>query len=320
MCLLHDSEDYGMLSWSLKEIAQAVGAPIKLLNELVLKGVLKGGDGQHEALVYIPRSGRQTGDPITLIESGQGSLWYSSRMVEDEHVRQKRGNQELHKSSPNKSPKGGLGDDIKQPPNKSTIPPKSDLPTSSSTSSSKNKEIAAAANNSPGVDPVDNSPPPQNDFKNKTTAERSVEIAVQVRQWESARGKSSRAAGNSPHIEVWTDHEITDRQLREAYDLAVEDRIRNEDSGPISPAFLDVFVAKVFQQSESKSALNRPGAITTSKPWQATWSGILAKAAELGIEKQDGEFDPQFKERVFAAAQMTEQEKSVLRADHGVSV
>ena len=169
-------------------------------------------------------------------------------------------------------------------------------------------------------DPVDNSPPPQNDFKNKTTAERSVEIAVQVRQWESARGKSSRAAGNSPHIEVWTDHEITDRQLREAYDLAVEDRIRNEDGGPISPAFLDVFVAKVFQQSESKSALNRPGASTTSKPWQATWSGILAKAAELGIEKQDGEFDPQFKERVFAAAQMTEQEKSVLRADHGVSV
>lgn len=309
-----------MLSWSLKEIAQAVGAPIKLLNELVQKGVLKGGDGQHEALVYIPRSGRQTGDPITLIESGQGSLWYSSRMVEDEHVRQKRGNQELHKSSPNKSPKGGLGDDIKQPPNKSTIPPKSDLPTSSSTSSSKNKEIAAAAYNSTQVDPVGNSPPPQPDnSKNKTETERCLEIAVQVRQWETARGKNARPMTNSPHIEVWVDNGVTDQQLREAYDMAVQDRARYADDGPINAAFLDIFLAKILFTSQGTSALNRV-ASSVCKPWQSTWSGILAKAVELGIQKQDGEHDPQFKTRVFAAAQMTDQEKSILRADHGVSV
>ena len=139
MCLLHDSEEYGLLRWPLKEIAQAIGAPIKLLNELVAKGVLKGGDKGHDALIYIPRSGRKDGAPVTLIPCGDDSMWFSSRMVIDEHVRQKKANHELYKDSPNYSPKPPIG----EAPIKSSMPPKSDLPTSTSTSTSKDLKHTA---------------------------------------------------------------------------------------------------------------------------------------------------------------------------------
>ncbi len=92
MCLLHDSDRYGALAWSLKEIAQALGCPISLLKELVEKGVMKGCDaGDCEPYIYTPRSGRRDGDPVTLIASQKGPLWYSSRMVRDEYVRTNAG-------------------------------------------------------------------------------------------------------------------------------------------------------------------------------------------------------------------------------------
>lgn len=114
LCLLHDSDEYGLLRWTLKEMAQAIGAPVKLLTELAQKGVLKGADkGTIEPYIYAPRSGRKTGDPVTLVPTQAGPLWYSSRMVRDEHVRQARGNGvgfgEGVSSTPKPSPKGGLG-------------------------------------------------------------------------------------------------------------------------------------------------------------------------------------------------------------------
>lgn len=91
MCLMHDSENYGILRWNLKEIAQAIGAPMKLLNELVSKGVIKGADKQHDGLFYTPISGRKPGPTVTLVEAGNGPFWMSSRMVIDEYKRQQRG-------------------------------------------------------------------------------------------------------------------------------------------------------------------------------------------------------------------------------------
>ena len=46
----------------------------------------------------------------------------------------------------------------------------------------------------------------------------------------------------------------------------------------------------------------------------------MAKGEELGIVQDSGELAPTFKVRVFAAAQLSEGEKSMLRADYGVSV
>jgi hypothetical protein len=92
LCLLHDQADYGILRWPLKEIAQAVGCSLPMLHGLVAKGVLKG-DDKHlsSAFVYIPRSGRKDGEPVTLVAVQDGPVWYSSRMVRDEYVRTVRG-------------------------------------------------------------------------------------------------------------------------------------------------------------------------------------------------------------------------------------
>src|SRR5260363_208872 len=59
MCLMHDSEEYGILRWTLKEIAQADGCPASTLKALRVKGVLKGADRSEtcEPFIYTPRSG-----------------------------------------------------------------------------------------------------------------------------------------------------------------------------------------------------------------------------------------------------------------------
>lgn len=94
MGLMHDSDQYGVLHWPLKEIAQALGAPQKLVQELAIKGVMKGRDkGLIEAFIYSPRHGRKDGEPKVLLASQEGPVWYSSRMVRDEHLRSIRGEQ-----------------------------------------------------------------------------------------------------------------------------------------------------------------------------------------------------------------------------------
>lgn len=119
MCLLHDQEPYGIARWPLAEIAQAVGCPVAKLKNIAAKGVLKGDDKKlTEALIYTPRSGRKNGAPVTLIEVQDGPIWYSSRMVEDEHKRIIRGE---HGATPKDAPKppfgDGIDDDIGAPPN-----------------------------------------------------------------------------------------------------------------------------------------------------------------------------------------------------------
>jgi hypothetical protein len=121
MCLLHDSEVYGVLRWPLKDIARAVGCQPAFLRELIDKGVLKGADvGKTcEAFVYVPRSGRKEGDPVVLVPATLGPIWYSSRMVRDEYVRTVRGastrfgegDGDSSKATLKPSPKGGIGED-----------------------------------------------------------------------------------------------------------------------------------------------------------------------------------------------------------------
>jgi hypothetical protein len=90
--LLHDSDNYGVLAWPLKEIAQALGAPLKALKELVDKGVLYGIDkGVCEPFIYTPVSGRVKGEPVALVPAQQGPMWFSPRMVRDEYVRNRAG-------------------------------------------------------------------------------------------------------------------------------------------------------------------------------------------------------------------------------------
>lgn len=111
MCLMHDSDEYGVLRWPLKEIAQAAGASMSHVRELVDKSVLKGSDKQlSEPFVYVPRSGRKEGDPVTLLDTQAGPIWYSSRMVKDEYVRTIRGESSRFGEASKDAPKPPFGD------------------------------------------------------------------------------------------------------------------------------------------------------------------------------------------------------------------
>jgi hypothetical protein len=130
MCLFHDSEEYGVLRWPLKEIIQAAGVSRKSVNELIQKGVMKGSDKDAAPYVYTPRHAGKDGTPATLVEADGGPCWYCSRFVRDEWVRQRRGNATQF-SAENQPPK--------RTPNSPPIPPigdeSGDGPSSASSSS-----------------------------------------------------------------------------------------------------------------------------------------------------------------------------------------
>jgi hypothetical protein len=128
LCLLHDQPEYGVLRWPLKEVAQAVGCSVAALQSLVTKGVIKGDEkALSEPFVYIPRSGRKNGEPVTLVPTQDGPIWFSSRMVKDEYVRTIRGESTR------------FGDGNGEAPTDSPKPPFGDGSSSSSSSSSSNK-------------------------------------------------------------------------------------------------------------------------------------------------------------------------------------
>lgn len=91
ICLLHDSDEYGVCRWPLAELCHAAGVPLKLGEELRDKSVLKGGDVTITEFSHTTRhAGQDTGTHI-LIQSSPGPCWYSSRMVRDEWLRLTRG-------------------------------------------------------------------------------------------------------------------------------------------------------------------------------------------------------------------------------------
>jgi hypothetical protein len=135
MCALHDSDDsYGLMRWPLKEIATTVGASMAHVRELVEKGVLRGSDSElTQPLVYQARTGRKLGPAVTLVPSQPGPVWFSKRMVIDEHVRTIRGD-----ASKFGAPEGAAP---KAPPTGAPKPPFGDGSSTSSPSPASLKEI-----------------------------------------------------------------------------------------------------------------------------------------------------------------------------------
>jgi hypothetical protein len=91
LCALHDSDEYGIIRFPLRELASVIHCPVGLLQELAGKFVLKGSDGHCSPFIYVPRHAGKDGPPVTLIEENDGPCWYSSRMVRDEYVRSRSG-------------------------------------------------------------------------------------------------------------------------------------------------------------------------------------------------------------------------------------
>jgi hypothetical protein len=160
LCLLHDQIEYGVLRWSTKEIAQAIGASPALVRTLVSKGVMKGDDKKlSEPLVYIPRSGRKNGEPVILVPEQLGPIWYSSRMVRDEYVRTIRGESTRFGvrdgEAPNGTPKRTLGDGSSSSSSPSPSPSerKNQLDLSSAAIPDTARAVEPPAAPPPGFDP-----------------------------------------------------------------------------------------------------------------------------------------------------------------------
>jgi len=158
LCLLHDSDEYGVLRWSLDDIARAVGCQLDVLGGLLRKDVLKGvpKDTLSSALMYYPRSSGRVTAEIVLIPECSGPLYYSSRMVRDEYVRQKRAScGKLSKNNKN-VPKAKVPEDIKPITPKDTlgagssgslgVSPSSSSPSSSSSGYKDTESVSGKPN------------------------------------------------------------------------------------------------------------------------------------------------------------------------------
>lgn len=126
LCLFHDSEaEYGVLRWPLKDVANAAGAPMPLVRELVAKGVLKGADREAADYTHRPKHAGKYGDPVTLVTHQGGPVWYSSRMVKDEWARSRRGEGtrfDTENQPPGRSPTRRVGDGSGDGPSSSSSP------------------------------------------------------------------------------------------------------------------------------------------------------------------------------------------------------
>ena len=186
----------------------------------------------------------------------------------------------------------------------------------------KEKETAAASLAHTLAHDDDPAPPPLD--CGKTPEERAMSVAVWLRRREQVRGKQPRGTNASdPRIRAWIDADASGLQLLDAYNQAVLDREATGDPGPITPGFLDIFVAKVLNPPQAESALKGArSAVSKSDPlaWLTTASGLESKGAELGIVQGQGEPFPSFKARVIAAAGLSEAEKARARADLGVHI
>ncbi|WP_455154142.1 hypothetical protein [Cupriavidus campinensis] len=150
LCVLHDSDEYGVCRWPLADLARAAGVPMKLAKELAAKDVLKGADKNAVPYVYMPRHAGKNGDPVTLVNANDGPCWYCSRFVRDEWVRQRRGgstqfaaDNQPPKKEPKASPKGGIGER------------QGDGPTSTSSSTEKKTEPIGSGAEAPQLSPSD---------------------------------------------------------------------------------------------------------------------------------------------------------------------
>jgi hypothetical protein len=185
LCLLHDSDEYGVLRWPLIDIANAVGIPCKLLEELAAKGVLKGGNDWHGEHAYTPVHARVKGAPVVLLTGDGGPCWFSSRMVDDEYLRHHRGLETRFKTTPDSAPSQRQGAPEGAPKGEPKGASQGDGASSSSSSSSKSKVLASAI-----VEAVDNL---QTHSSDKSVNGKDTAKPERPKWWLSDQGIDSKA-------------------------------------------------------------------------------------------------------------------------------
>lgn len=208
MCVLHDSEEYGIARFPLKELVAAAGVQMKSARELVAKDVLKGGDRDVPAYTYTPRHAGKVGTPVTLIEASAGPVWYCSRFVRDEWIRGRRGestrftpDDQPPKAGPKPAPKGAP-----KPPNGERLGYGPAVAVASAVDSLNQHQVLVAGAN---AQPVDNPLGPKA-HKSKPAAPRGSTA------WETQLKAEGARHGLTPDTgETWPAFESRVRAARE---------------------------------------------------------------------------------------------------------
>lgn len=196
LCLMADSDEFGILRWNLKEIADAVHCKPGVLQALIRKGVLKGADedGTCEAYVYTSRSGRKMGIPVTLIPEQKGPIWYSSKQVRDEHVTRLRALGGATKGGNLASPKDG-----------GHYAPKA---------TSGEGQGANSPSPTPSPTPIQTPNPSSALDPPQEAGTRRGAVAAML------RAAGVEITSQDPRLMEWTAAEVTDEQLHEAIERA----------------------------------------------------------------------------------------------------
>ena len=119
------------------------------------------------------------------------------------------------------------------------------------------------------------------------------EIVGWIKSAEKRRGKIVAVSEADRQVKDWVSRNVRADELEEAYALAVADREKQGNPGPIHVGFLDLFINRVLARR---------------KHWTQAWSSIVEEGRSLGIEQLPGEPNHVFKRRVFAAAGISEEE------------
>jgi len=158
MCLMHGSDEYGVLRWPLVDIARTVNVPIKVLRELVDRDVLKGADQGATDYTHTPRHAGKDLEPVTLLVAGSGPVWYCSRFLRDEWVRSRRGGDTrfgTDNQPSNRQPNGPVGTPPDKPPTGKPTRRLGDGPAFASATAVKTYSEANASGAEAPASPVD---------------------------------------------------------------------------------------------------------------------------------------------------------------------
>ena len=113
MCVLHDSDEYGVCRWPLDELLRVAGVPMKLAKELLDRNVMKGSSNNFAGYSHTTTHAGMTGETFILVPPCDTPVWFSSRMVVDEFIRTRRGASTRFDSEnqpPSRSPTGRVGE------------------------------------------------------------------------------------------------------------------------------------------------------------------------------------------------------------------
>ncbi|MHB0918879.1 MAG: hypothetical protein ACYC1G_14005, partial [Thiobacillus sp.] len=279
MCILHDQAEYGIVRWTLRELAQAAGCTVSRLNSLVGKQVLKGADAGKtcEPLIYVPRSGRKDGPPVTLIRQQAGPVWYSSRMVIDEHKRVLRGESGSSASgSPDPSPMPPFGDGSGAHP---THHHSRARPSSSSSSSSKTNAAESWGNaTTPSAGETD-MPPGGGALADQPQDSESVSTANLTQPMVRA---GIRANPGHPDVIALAKAGCTPDAVRAAIDEA--SRVKG-DAGSITQGYV-LAILKRWQSEPAGTlpAAQRRGASSKQAARDAYLESAAAAGRRLGLD------------------------------------